>query len=177
MFGSLPEWVAAFAALGALYAAVSAVRQAKRLFGVETGRDAQSQESAKRAQARSISSWVAAEIDVDDRELSYGVVISNASREVIYGVRVMSTGKAGETQKDITLTILPPGDYYVEELKGKWTWDFAKEVSGFNSEIRPVTKSPRRRILELAFRDSNDARWVRLESGCLSPVTGESASV
>lgn len=170
MLGSIAEWIAAAAAIGALVAAVFAVRQARKLYGIETGRDSESRESAKRAQARSISSWVAAEIDPKGTAVSYGVVISNASREVIYDVRISSAGQGGQAQSLISLTILPPGDYYLEHTNSSWVWSFPQEVSGIGSEIRPVTKSADRRILELAFRDSNDARWRRLESGCLTPA-------
>ena len=170
MIGTSPEWISAFAAVGALVAATGAALQAKSLFQVESARDQAAAQNRKRTQARAISAWVAAEIDADDRECSYGMVISNSSSEMIFDVRVEITGKAGEPLSPATFTVLPPGDYYLAETAEKWVWSYPSEIGSFENEIRPITKSKRRRITSLAFRDSDDVRWRRFESGTLQEL-------
>lgn len=99
------------------------------------------------------------------------MVISNSSSEMIFDVRVEITGKAGEPLSPAKFTVLLPGDYYLAQTTENWVWFYPSEIGSFENEIRPITKSKHRRITSLAFRDSDDVRWCRVESGTLQELT------
>ncbi|WP_419817620.1 hypothetical protein [Glaciibacter flavus] len=167
--GTLPDWIAAAAALGALFAAISAGRQAKRLFDIERGRDHAVEERRSRSQAESVAAWVAAQI-TDPKPISYGVVVRNASEDVVYDIDVKVSDKFDRDVSNLHLQILPPGSFYVAQA-GK-DWAFAAEVQSFSEEIRPVTKSAKIGILNLEFRDAAGSKWRRVNSGLLEPADG-----
>ncbi|WP_022888598.1 hypothetical protein [Agromyces italicus] len=157
------------AAIGALVAAVAAGVNAGKLFGIESGRDTVSRNSREQSQAEAVSVWIAACIG-DRAPGSYGVVIKNASTNVVYDVEVAVLGAGGAELPTITLTVLPPGSYYLAESASSYGWEFASEVSNFDAEIRPVAKSKDRRVMVLRFRDAANLRWERLKNGPLQQL-------
>ena len=168
-FGSVADIVTALTAIGALVAAILGAKHAGRLFAVEAKRDEDSAARERQAQASQVFAWVASRI-VDDEAVAYGAVVVNSSEQAIYDVTARVTGANGVERRPITLTILPPGAYYLEEREDAFGWDFASRLRSFEEEIRPVTKSKKRSITGMAFRDSSNLTWRRDESGMLMPT-------
>ncbi|MBP2377301.1 hypothetical protein JOF42_000796 [Microbacterium phyllosphaerae] len=48
-----------------------------------------------------------------------------------------------------------------------YAWEFASRLRSFDDEIRPVTKSKKRTIAGMRFRDSSNLTWARDETGIL----------
>ncbi|WP_261164341.1 hypothetical protein [Microbacterium sp. Marseille-Q6965] len=100
---AIAESVAAVAALGALGAAIVAARHTKKLLRTESERDEHAAVERKRAVARRVSAWVAvaAQAPATDEATGqkpnhvYGVIVSNASDEVVYDVQVDVIGAGG----------------------------------------------------------------------------------
>lgn len=165
--GSLADIITALTAVGALFAAVVGARHAARLFAVEARRDDSATARERQAQASQVFAWVASRI-VDDEAVAYGAVVVNSSEQAIYDVMVRVTGANGIERRPVTLTILPPGAYYLEESAEAYGWTFASRLRSFDEEIRPVTKSKKRTIAGMWFRDSSNLHWTRDETGILS---------
>lgn len=168
--GSFADIVTALTAIGALIAAIIAARHADRLFAVEVSRDGRAVERERQAQASQVFAWVASRIIGDDAK-AYGAVVVNSSRQAIYDVTVRVTGANGTERRPISLTILPPGAYYLEESPKAFGWEFASRLRSFDEEIRPVTKSKKRSIVGMRFRDSSNLTWARDEVGILVSAT------
>jgi len=167
--GSVADVVTALTAIGALIAAILGAKHAARLFAVEAKRDEDGAVRERQAQASQVFAWVASRI-VDAKAEAYGAVVVNSSEQAIYDVTVRVSGASGAERRPITLTILPPGAYYLEESAEAYGWEFASRLRSFDEEIRPVTKSKKRCILGMAFRDSSNLTWVRDETGILLPA-------
>ena len=166
LFGSLSEIVTALTAIGALIAAIVGGRQAKRLFQIESARDAEAARRTAQEQASKVFAWVASRIG---ETTTYGVVIVNSSEQAIYDVELQVLGSGGVPRPTIRLTTLPPGSYYLGERHDSYGWDFAAHLRSFEDEIRPVTKSKSRCVRTLHFRDSSNALWQRGADGRLHP--------
>lgn len=166
--GSLADIITALTAIGALFAAMVAATHAGRLFAVEAKRDESTAARERQAQASQVFAWVASRI-VDGEAVAYGAVVVNSSEQAIYDVLVRVTGANGIERRPITLTILPPGAYYLEESPEAYGWAFASRLRSFDEEIRPVTKSKKRTIAGMWFRDSSNLNWTRDETGILMP--------
>lgn len=164
--GSLADIVTALTAIGALFAAILGAKHAGRLFAVEAKRDDDSAARERQAQARQVFAWVASRIGED--ETTYGVVVVNSSEQAIYDVEVRVTGADGLERRPVALTILPPGAYYLGESDAAYGWEFASRLRSFEDEIRPVTKSKKRGIRGMTFRDSSNLTWARDEIGLLA---------
>lgn len=169
--GSLADIITAFTAIGALIAAILGAKHAGGLFAVEAKRDEGAAARERQGQASQVFAWVASRI-VDDEAKAYGAVVVNSSAQAIYDVTVRVTGASGAERRPIELTILPPGAYYLEESAEAYGWEFASRLRSFDEEIRPVTKSKKRTIAGMRFRDSSNLTWVRDETGIL--ISGES---
>lgn len=164
--GSLADIITALTAIGALIAAIIGAQHAGRLFAVEAKRDESAAARERQAQASQVFAWVASRI-VNDEAVAYGAVVVNSSEQAIYDVMVRVTGGNGIERRPITLTILPPGAYYLEESPEAYGWEFASRLRSFDEEIRPVTKSKKRTIAGMWFRDSSNLTWTRDETGIL----------
>lgn len=169
--GSLADVITALTAIGALIAAILGAKHAGRLFAVEAKRDESTAARERQTQASQVFAWVASRI-VDDEAKAYGAVVVNSSEQAIYDVTVRVTGASGAERRPIELTILPPGAYYLEESAEAYAWEFASRLRSFDEEIRPVTKSKKRTIAGMRFRDSSNLTWARDETGIL--VSGAS---
>lgn len=121
----------------------------------------------RQLQASKVFAWVASRIG---EETTYGVVVVNSSEQAIYDVNVRVTDAHGNERLPITLTILPPGAYYLGERSEAFGWDFASRLRSFDDEIRPITKSKNRRILAMSLRDGSNLAWTRDETGVLEPA-------
>lgn len=149
--GSVADIVTALTAVFALLAAIAATRHARQLFDVESRRDEAAAARGRQSQASEVFAWVASRIG---DETTYGVVVVNSSEQAIYDVEVRVTDSQSHERRPVTLTILPPGAYYLGESMEAYGWEFASRLRSFDDEIRPVTKSKKRRILGMSFRDS-----------------------
>ena len=163
--GSLADVVTALTAIGALIAAIAGAKHAGRLFGIEAKRDEAAAARELQSQASKAFAWVATRIG--DRDF-YGVVVVNSSEQAIYDVVVRVTGANEAERPPVRLTILPPGAYYLEESPEAYGWEYASRLRSFEEEIRPVTKSRKRRILGMSFRDSSNITWTRDVEGMLA---------
>ncbi|WP_460801677.1 hypothetical protein [Microbacterium sp. GXF6406] len=167
--GSFADIVTALTAIGALIAAVLGARHAKQLFIVEANRDEHAAERERQNQASKAFAWVASRIGAD--ATTYGVVVVNSSEQAIYDVEVRVAGAKGNERTPITLTVLPPGAYYLGESSESYGWEFASRLRSFDDEIRPVTKSKQRGITAMTFRDSSNLTWGRDREGKLFSVS------
>lgn len=165
--GSFADIVTALTAIGALLAAVVGARHAGRLFAVEAKRDEDAADRERQSQASKVFSWVASRIG--EGETTYGVVVVNSSEQAIYNVEVRVAGSDGSERRPVSLTLLPPGAYYLGESDAAYGWEFASRLRSFEDEIRPVTKSKKRGILGMSFRDSSNLPWGRDDMGLLAP--------
>lgn len=162
--GSLADIITALTAIGALIAAVAGAKHASRLFIVEARRDEAAATRERQSQASKVFAWVASRIG--DRA-TFGVVVVNSSKQAIYDVEVRVSDGHAKERRAVSLTILPPGAYYLEESTEAYGWEFASRLRSFDDEIRPVTKSKHRGILGMSFRDSSNLKWVRDDRGIL----------
>ncbi|PRA81448.1 hypothetical protein [Microbacterium sp. MYb66] len=162
--GSLADIITALTAVLALFAAIAGARHARQLFGVEARRDESTAARERQSQASKVFAWVASRIGEDT---TYGVVVVNSSEQAIYDVEVRVTDAHAGERRPISLTILPPGAYYLGESPEAYAWEFASRLRSFDDEIRPVTKSKNRRILRMSFRDSSNLMWTRDGVGIL----------
>lgn len=165
--GSFADLITALAAVAALFAAIAAARHARQLFGIEAKRDEAAAARERQTQASKVFAWVASRIG---EETTYGVVVVNSSDQAIYDVHVRATDANSKERGPIALTILPPGAYYLGESSKSYAWEFASRLRSFDDEIRPVTKSKKRRIMAMSFRDSSNLLWKRDEAGNLEPA-------
>ena len=165
--GSVADIITALTAIGALFAAIVGAKHAGRLFSVEAKRDDDTAERERQTQASKVFAWVASRIGEGD--VTYGVVVVNSSEQAIYDVEVRIAGSDGNERRPVSLTILPPGAYYLGESDAAYGWEFASRVESFADEIRPVTKSKKRGIVGMSFRDSSNLRWGRDGMGLLAP--------
>lgn len=163
--GSIADLITALTAIGALIAAILGAKHATGLFRIEAKRDATAAAREVQSQASKAFAWVATRIS--EREF-YGVVVVNSSEQAIYDVEVRVTGADEAERTPVRLTILPPGAYYLEETPQAYGWTFASRLRSFDEEIRPVTKSRKRRIVGMSFRDSSNVAWVRDVDGLLA---------
>jgi hypothetical protein len=171
-FGSVADWLTAGASAGALGVAFAAFWTARRLGRLEFDRDVRARERGQREQAASVTAWVATQI-VNGKEAGYGVVLHNASQNVVYDLSVSTTSKLPRWELPaLKLTVLPPGTYWTRSRpKTAYKWDFPVEVSRLADEIRPVSKSQEIGVAHLAFRDSSDQFWERRANGILAQAT------
>lgn len=167
------DGVSAFATAGALIAAVAAGVQAKRLYVIESTRDEQSKEVARRLHATQISSWAAMEV-LPSGALVYGVVIRNSSDDPVYDARV--TGHGFTTEKTPTLRCVPPGEYFVANKDRRksdgrlYRWGYMQPLTEIDHPVRPFTASDSRGVDELTFRDNSGVAWSRTARGSLSRI-------
>ena len=166
--GSVADIVTALTAIGALVAAIVAARHARTLLDAERIRDDKTDARERRAQASKVFAWVAARIPTESENPSaYGAVVVNSSEQAIFDVTVTVCGHDGAERMPITLTLLPPGSYYLEESRENYGWEFARALASLEDEIRPITKSRLRRIARLRFEDSTNLFWQRDDHGTL----------
>lgn len=166
--GSVADIITALTAIGALFAAIVGAKHAGRLFAVEAKRDDDTAERERQTQASKVFAWVASRIGEGD--VTYGVVVVNSSEQAIYDVEVRIAGSDGNERRPVSLTILPPGAYYLGESDAAYGWEFASRVESSADEIRPVTKSKKRGVVGMAFRDSSNLLWGRDGMGLLAPL-------
>lgn len=164
--GSFADIVTALTAVGALIAAILGARHAARLLDMEGKRDAAAAAREMQSQASTVFAWVASRIG--DDATTFGAVVANSSEQAIYDVEVRVTDAYGKESRPIVLTVLPPGAYYLGESNEAYGWEFASRLRSFDDEIRPVTKSKKRRILGMTFRDSSNLLWAREADGLLA---------
>lgn len=165
-WGSIAEWVAAFAAVSALAAAIWAGKTSASLFTIERTRDQDNANRMRQQQATLISAW---SVSCPDHELEQlrgapieepdGVMIQNSSNAPVHDVIVRSSSIAGPN-KDAKLNIVPPGDLVMLRNK-KYPWSLAKPRSYIKGAIHPITKRPDWRVQSIDFTDASGVRWER----------------
>lgn len=165
------EGVSAIATAGALAAAVAAGVQAKRLFKIESDRDAKAQRSDEQRQASHVSAWAA--VRVGHRGIpSFGVIVRNSSQDPVYDVRV--TGHGFSTRGTPQLWCVPPGEYFVENIDVEkpdgrvFHWDFAKTLREVRDPVRPFSASDNVAVDQITFRDNSGVSWKRTAKGELT---------
>lgn len=174
ILGTVPEWIAAFAAVAALGAAIWAGRTSLMLFRIESTRDRQTAERERQEQSSQISAWSvfcpSHRPHGEDAfaEQKDGFLLKNSSAAPIYNVRVTSGSRTGETNPVADFKIVPPGEFVVLR-NTKFHWSFPKSLSEVGEVARPVTKHEAWKVRELSFIDARGLAWKRSE-GLLSEV-------
>ncbi len=170
MWGSIPEWVTAIAAVLALAAAVWAGITSRRLVDVESGRDEVAARRRAREQARQVSAWC---VVCPDAPLPVGLLVQNSSTAPVFQMTVESTDAQGQHRPPLHLTIVPPGDYVVTADE-QFHWTFPEDART-QGHVRPVTKKDTWMVQSLTFVDSSGVRWHRDQHGTLSESTDQSS--
>jgi hypothetical protein len=165
--------VAALATVGALLAAGYAVRDAKKLFRIETDRDVTAAEEREGRQASKVNAWSALRLLRKDAQ-TFGVIVSNSSEEPVYNVKITVGGF--RTNHAPTLACVPPGQLFLEQKRfmeegDTFHWYFAKPVGEFVDPIRPFSASKSKRVTNISFTDSYGRQWSRSETGQLGRTT------
>lgn len=159
-FGTVADWVAAIASLGALGIAVMAWITARSL-------GARDHERARKDQAERVSAWFAAEIH-EGSKVAYGVMLRNSSANPVYEVEVVAKSKfANGTYPPLRLTCLPPGAHWASWSNQDKDWSFPVDSASVSNELRPVAMSGKLGIGLLRFRDGSNAIWSRTDQGAL----------
>lgn len=166
MWGSLPEWISALGAIGALTAAIWAAVTSKRLFEIESSRDQIAAQRIAREQASQISAWCVALLDEHGKWAGRGILIHNSSNAPVYDLEVDSTYAAKSTdapqvQNTFRMGIVPPGDFVTTASNDfdKWTFPDAREEIPYT--VRPVTKNKAWSVGVVRFTDAHGAPWAR----------------
>lgn len=162
-------WVSALAAIGALGAAVWAGRSAKQLYLVESRRDEVAAEREAAEAARRVSAWIAIHLPngrSDDQGRVDGMILTNAGTTPIFDIEVTSNDYTGRAQRDLHLSVLPPGEYFTQ-TESTYGWTFPDPTKAFSGLIRPITRKEEWRVTGLTFMDASGLRWRRDETGRL----------
>lgn len=162
MWGSLPEWISALGAIGALTAAIWAALTSKKLFQIESGRDERAAERTAREQASHISAWCVAEVNTKQK----GILLHNSSTSPVYNVEVYSTYAASnagspEPQKPFQMGILPPGDFISIASSAPYVWEFPDSTETRDEPVRPVTRNKAWAVNAIRFTDAHGLGWER----------------
>jgi hypothetical protein len=165
MLSTFAEILSAVAALGALAAAIWAVRVSKRLYEVETSRDLIATQRAEKEQASGFAAWCIVLSTNEEQERQNGILLHNSSDAPVFDIEVLSTyakrkSLEGAPQPPLKLAILPPGDY-VAHVDATYPWSFPEERGSIGGIVRPVTNNPNWAVTELHFTDSHETRWIR----------------
>lgn len=164
------EGLSAVATACALIAAVYAGLQARRLYGIESGRDEQAREAERKRQASQVSAWAATRIKTRER-VTFGVVIRNSSDDPVYDVQVECHGFT--TPRVPNLQCVPPGEFFVANVvedDSEAQWDYPKPRGEIRDPLRPFTISDARGVDAITFRDNTGAGWHRAARGELTDV-------
>lgn len=143
-FGDLPTWVTAVAVIFT----ASQYLLDRRRHQAELFRES-------RVQASQLSAWPVS--DRASKPLAYGVLISNSSGSTFHDV-LLQVVLFGDTDlPEISLKVLPPGDYFVQYSKP--TWDFALSKEEYGGFLRPYTQTEKCYVQSMRFVDSHDQAW------------------
>lgn len=195
--GTLPDWLAAVAAVVALLFARHANKSSREMLSLEQTREGKRDQREIAEQAVDISAWVVVwftdtpqkgsdikftkprDKGVDFARRANGIHIHNASKLPAYEVRVQSTSWKGEPEPEVVMEVLPPGDYLVfpcnttvDRLPDPEQphWTFAQKAELFSGELRPVTSTKDWMVQSVQFTDASGVRWERRRDGTLSQV-------
>jgi hypothetical protein len=159
-FGTLADWVAALASIGALAIAALAWITARRFGSGE-------EERTRRGQAERISAWFASEVR-DGTALAYGIMLKNASATLVYDIEVVAKSKINGTYPPLRLTCLPPGSHWAAWSARDNSWGFPVDPATVWNDLQPVASSDKLGIQMLSFRDASDHVWTRVDQGALA---------
>ena len=142
--GDMPTWITTLAIVFAGYQLLS-----------DRKRRAAEEDRMSKAQARKISAWTATAVTAPR---AYGLVVSNRSDSTFHNVEVTGILHGVDfTANPVRFTVLPPGDYFVEQEKN--VWKFPAHVDEREGCLRPYTQTDSYRVLGLDFTDNLNQRW------------------
>jgi hypothetical protein len=174
--GTVPEWISAIATVGALIAAWLAGTTAKRLYGVESDRDATAAEQRERHDADLVHAWTTA-VHRDGTRPRYGLIVKNGSSSPVFDVTIQSTTgipfEGGHKRAwPVDLAMLPPGEYFVTTVPYPDTNTgedgIPEPTSGLDGTIRPVMKKRDWAVSRIHFTDASGRHWQRDKDGVLT---------
>lgn len=166
MWGTIPDWITAMAAVAALGAAVWAGLTSKHLVGVEMKRGKKSREREIRTQASAISAWLVGNTE-DSSTSFFGILLHNSSSAPVFEVRVDTCDFSGQPLKPLTLVVLPPGDYLVRQRNSGW--GLPEDTVPLAGQFRPIARSDKWLVRQIVFTDSYGACWRRGKTAILEP--------
>ena len=141
----IPAWITTLAVGVAAYQ-----------LSIDRRRRATEEDRESKSQARRISAWAASERGVDGRGVSFGIVISNRSDSTFHDVQISSRMHKTE-RPDLHLTVLPPGEFYVQ-LRGD-EWEYALATAEYGKFLRPYTGTQHYKVLAIKFTDNLNQKW------------------
>lgn len=162
LWGDVPTWVTTMAVL---FAAV-------QYFG-ERARRREEAEREARAQATQFTVWAVTTLREPRR---YGVRISNTSGSTFHDVHIEATIHKKKARRPIDLTIVPPGDFFVEfsgDEEG-YLWRFPCDVREIEGSLRPYMKTNDYRVHEVRFRDNVGVEWSTDDRAVLTSARSSS---
>lgn len=149
-WGNVPGWIEALATVGALVAAIVAVRASWRVLGIEQARERDRLVEGERAeQADRVAAWLS---------LNPALTVLNGSSLPVYDVEIRIYGEDGEHLTTGKWSVLAPGMLELGAV--------ALEPLGKYFRIDLATRQ--RGSLVMVFRDSAGRTWHRDAKGLLT---------
>ena len=171
--GTLPDWITAFTALGALYFAWKANKASSSMLSLENQREHKRDEREIAEQASDVSAWCAVHLHGEERNDC--LLIHNSSKLPVYELAVESTDSHGMPARTLNLAVLPPGDFLAFP-DPRYGWTFPDPVASCRGLVRPITKTDKWSVTSVTMRDAVGTRWRRTQQGRLSQVTESAPS-
>lgn len=131
-------------------------------------RDQVASNERRRGVADLVSAYVGVRNPEGDR--ADGVILENGSTSSVYCVSIKSVKHGGQEDYPISLTIVPPGKYFIARSGDAYHWKFPQGVEYLSEEVRPIMKTQVWRVTEMIFTDAAGVSWRRDEHGVLAEI-------
>lgn len=170
-WGDLPTWLTT---LAIIFAGIQLWHERKDR-QARAAREQHEREMEIREQAATVAAWPSKvpSADVGTKgKFCFGVLLLNQSGLPIRNMRVVATLFGNDSLPPLTITILPPGAFFVgfDRAEG---WDFARSSDDFETFPIPLTgaREENYKVDEISFRDVNQRRWQINRDGLLAELT------
>lgn len=174
--GDSPAWALVIVTIFGVIAAGYAGYYAKRIFDIETDRDAARIEQEDRAQAVLVSAWAVITMDTSMGMPKYGLGAhaTNGSGQPIYDVKIKWL-VSGKTILLEDTGLVPPGSPYAWNLPdGKFSEIPVQESHRIRTKEWCLSVVKNSRIL-ISFTDAENRNWTRQDDGHLEQIWLESS--
>ncbi|PPG31250.1 hypothetical protein C5B97_05805 [Pseudoclavibacter sp. RFBB5] len=115
----------------------------------------------RRAQPSRLTTWVVARIGDQPYPISRGVVVNNHSGTSFNSVQI-SVKFDNQEMKPINISVLPPGEFFVEFDANSKRWNFAERCEDAKADgtwLRPVMQTEKYTVESVEFSDNKAQRW------------------
>jgi hypothetical protein len=175
-WGDVPTWLASFAAVAALIAAIVAAKQARRLYQIEVDRDRlaaddrrRAADDARRLQASRFVAWQdqrSGTLETGEFVVLDLLVAENRSDLPLFAVDVSATAADGRELNGFKVGTMPPGarqEVPLEQGGGPRTLSADAVRDAYQEALRGIE-------IEAKFTDTSGVRWMRSPSGSLEEI-------